>query len=314
MSAQNVGDYRTAGSTNARTYFNSDLGNYKPPLKLFETIDLTGVSDAQSLLAFEDFLLVGEGGTNIEYHVFDRTAGNGLGWTRTFPGNGDLNYVPAYAHDIVLLGGPATTTVKAVRVSDNALLWEDTQIGAPVGRFPVLTDNLALYHGPNRLVARDATTGTEIWRFATTTAEAPISVFGSRVYLLGETSLYALDLLTGAEMWNFPNLSGDNASVIATEKRVFVNDPGNSNFYAINAATGSAEWNNQVADATFATNPALALAYDRLYAFVAQGNPGANIKAYDPDTGNLLWEALDPNPSSNGVPAVSPPSVRGNCQ
>ena len=39
-SAQNVGDHWTAGFVNERTYLNSNMDNFNPPLKLFETINL----------------------------------------------------------------------------------------------------------------------------------------------------------------------------------------------------------------------------------------------------------------------------------
>ena len=46
---------------------NTNMDNFNPPLKLFETIDLNGITDADTILAFEDLLLIGEGGATQKY-------------------------------------------------------------------------------------------------------------------------------------------------------------------------------------------------------------------------------------------------------
>ena len=41
--AQNLGDYYTAGYSNARTGANAQMGDFRPPLKLVRTIPLSGI-------------------------------------------------------------------------------------------------------------------------------------------------------------------------------------------------------------------------------------------------------------------------------
>ena len=72
----------------------------------------------------------------------------------------DLNYVPAYAHGVVVLGGPATTTVRAVYAGTGEVLagtdrtlWEDRSVGAARGRYPVATAHVAYYAGEHAVVA-----------------------------------------------------------------------------------------------------------------------------------------------------------------
>jgi len=192
--AQNIGDQATAGFTNQRAYLNSDAGDLKPPLAKLDTIDLSSVvtDGAESLAVFENMILVGESGEPTTYSLLT----DAVLWTATVTGiDAPLDYVPAYANDIVLLGGPATTTVKAVRVSSGLTVWEDTSVGSTTGRYPIMTGNMAIYHGENAVVASNATTSQVFWRHDTTTAEAPLAMFGRQLYLLQKTgTLQAIDL------------------------------------------------------------------------------------------------------------------------
>ena len=299
---QNVGDQYTAGYNNARTYLNSDMGNFKPPLELFTTVALTGVSNAKSLLVTETSLLVGEAGTPTQYHLYNFAGA--LQWTRGFPlGDDELSYVPAYADGVVLLGGPATTTVKGLVLSSGDELWEDTSVGSTTGRFPIVNDNLALFHGQSRMVARNATDGTLFWQWDVTTAKAPVTTFGERAYVLrSEGTLYALNLMTGAEVWSTPAVGNDHSNIIATEKYVFVSERDSATVSALNAQTGAILWQNtesgfQGTLATFSHTPAIALAYGQLLVFLsddARGN--GTIRAYNPNTGDPLWEASEASP------------------
>ena len=286
---QNVGDQYTAGYNNARTYLNSDMGDFKPPLELFHTVALTEVNNARSLIVTEDSLLVGEAGILTQYHLYD-LAGTRQ-WLRGFlSGDDELSYVPAYADGVVLLGGPATTTVKGIVLSTGAQLWEDTSVGSTTGRFPIVNDNLALYHGQSRVVARDSMDGTLFWQWNVTTAKAPITTFGERAYVLrSEGTMYALNLMTGAEVWSTPAVGGDHSNIIATEKYVFVSDRDTATVSALNAQTGVILWQNtesgfQGTLATFSHTPAIALAYGQLIVFLSDDGRGTGtIRVYDPN-------------------------------
>ncbi len=258
---------------NSRSYQNANLETLKPPLQRVETIDLAGVTEADSLLAFGDYLLLGEGGPVIRYHLFNRDSGL-IEWTEEMSGKGTpLDYQPAYANDVVLLGGAATTTVRAVRVSTGEALWEGTGAGTTTGRFPILTDHLALYHDQSQLVATNATSGAVFWKFSTTTATAPVSLFGNQAYLLDEAGvLRALDLRTGEQLWSRPNVGSDASNFIATERYVFYSNQDLGTFGALSAEDGSLDWER--AASTFAKSPAIALAYDRLYAFISDDDYG----------------------------------------
>jgi len=201
---QRVGDCPTAGFTSNRTYLNAQTKNFRPPLHLLETIDLTEVDRANSLIAFEGRMLISEMGSPMyaptKYHLY---AGHNRLWTVSIPDGFDSLdygpvYIPAYSSGRVILGGakwpwnsePGATFIRMVDSGSGATIWENSTVGDTAFRSPVLTHNLAVFHGEKGVVAADPATGAIFWQYPTTTenapvfARAPLSVFGNTVYLL----------------------------------------------------------------------------------------------------------------------------------
>ena len=165
------GSHTTAGYTHSRTYLHSQAGDLRPPLSMKGSILLPGVGSAESLIVYNlddgsQKLLVGENGSAI-YTQIDGATGT-MDWQNTIGGGpeADLNYVPAYAHGIVILGGPATTTVRGVSAgtgealagtgqTPGGTLWEDESVGSARGRYPVNTAGVAFYAGERAVVAVD---------------------------------------------------------------------------------------------------------------------------------------------------------------
>ncbi|RPJ86590.1 MAG: hypothetical protein EHM18_05455 [Acidobacteria bacterium] len=291
---QNLGDQSSAGFTNARTYANLDLGGLRPPLRLFETIDLPGIFNATSLAVFENQFLVGQPGSPITYKLFNRQGAEV--WTQTLVGSGaNFRFVPAISNSIVILGGDSTASIRAVSVIDGSELWRDNA-GDTNGRFPAVTDNLAIYAGSGQVVARTLA-GASFWQLPVTTAAAALAVRDDSLYFLAkDRTLWAINLATQTQKWApIAGAASDGASLIATEKYIFINDPSIGAIGAINAATGALEWNQQNLAGTFATAPALALGYGRLYVFRSDNGDGdAAVAAYDANTGAEVWSITEP--------------------
>ncbi len=294
---QNLGDQSSAGFTNARTYANVDIPVLRPPLRLFDTIDLSGITNANSMALFENQFLVAQRGsalTPITYKLFSRQGAEV--WTQTMTGaNADFRFVPAFSRSLVILGGESTASVKAVSLVDGSVLWSDVA-GDTNGRFPAVTDNYAIYAGSNKVGARTLD-GTVFFQQLTTTAASAIAVRDDSLYFLTrDRALWAINLTTKTSKWGpLSNVASDGASLIATEKFVFVNDPANGIVAALNAATGSLEWIHDDLEGTFATQPALALAYGRLYVFRSDDGSGdAAVSVYDANTGEPLWTVTEP--------------------
>ncbi len=262
-----------------------------------------------------------------------------MDWQNTMGGapEADLNYVPAYAHGVVILGGPATTTVRGVYTGSGDMpagisppapgdtLWEDEMVGAARGRYPVNTAGVAFYAGEHYIVAVDPMTGPSdlvvvvgqrglasvpsgagggtFWRFASTTAEAPLSVYGERLYyqdLAGNLS--SVSTRDGSHNWTVAVGGSTNPNIIATEDYVFVNSNGSGTVGALDTETGDLVWG--ALPGTLSETPSMALAYDILYLFTSPGGvagpapagngPGGGVSAHNASDGSAVWSVEDP--------------------
>ena len=219
-----------------------------------------------------------------------------------------LEYAPSFAQDIVLLAG--ASTVKAVDIStmpDATLAWADGSLGDTNGRSPLVSGDLALYHGRSGVVAREADSGIVLWQNSTTTAPAPLAMKGERVYFLGEDGVVnALNSASGSTVWSsLPLGLEDGTSIIASEKYVFLSGAGAVG--ALDARDGSGPVWSDLAPG-LASNPGIALAYDRLFVFqsdnAGDGSGVAEVRAYNPDcipacspaSGELLWSVSEDSP------------------
>lgn len=293
--AQNVGDHATAGYNPQRTGLNAHMGNFNAPLRMIRSLTLGGVDDARGCTAFEDFLVVGESSDGVDpvrYSLFDlRQQADVLTplLTTTFLGTEEmLNFTPSYANDILLLGGPATSTVKAIRVSVLSEIWQDVTVGSSQGRHPVVTGDLALYAGDQKVAARQASTGITLWEVDSTVGEAPLVMQGDRAYVLQQDgTLNAHALSDGSTLWSLAFIGSAGSSLAATEKYVFATNPVASAYGAIRVSDQTLAW---VETDGFTLAPGgLALGYDRLYVFLEDNGAGAaEIRVHDPDNGDLL--------------------------
>jgi hypothetical protein len=153
---------------------------------------------------------------------------------------------------------------------------------------------MAIYHGESAMVAVNATTSQVFWRHDTTTAEAPLAMFGRQVYLLQKAgTLQAIDIRstgTASVLWvSDASVGSDGSSIIATEKYVFISDPVTGTVTALSSADGSLVWTR-----TFSTfgKPTIALAYDLLFVLYGDGEE-VRVGAYNPDSAGLVWDVAD---------------------
>ena len=121
------------------------------------------------------------------------------------------------------------------------------------------------------------------------------------VYILEKTGvLHALRDTSFTQFWSTSSsVRGNDSNIIATDKLVIVNDVTTGTVRAINRTNGVVVWAQPNSGATFAKTPGTALAYDRLFLFFRDNGSGiSSVKALNPDTGAVLWEATD---STNGL-------------
>ena len=331
------GSHTTAGYTPSRSYLHSEAGNLRAPLGMTASVALTGVGSAESLIVYDhggsQKLLVGENDGDTAIYTQINVADGAMDWQNMMSGaaESDLNYVPAYAHGIVILGGPATTTVKAVYAGTGEMLagtdgtlWEDRSVGTARGRYPIATAHVAYYAGEHAVVAVDLWNGPSdlptplgqrgvsstpstapagtFWRLATTTAEAPLSVYGERLYyqdLAG--NLNSVSTRDGATNWTVPVGGSPNPNIIATEDYVFVNSNSGGTVGALDTETGDLIWG--ALPGTLSETPAMALAYDCLFLFTSPGggagpapagDVSGGVSALNASDGSEVWSVEDP--------------------
>ena len=201
-------------------------------------------------------------------------------------------------------------------------LWGDMSVGAARGRFPINTAGAAFYAGEHAVVAVDPVTGPSdlaflggrglssvpstavggtFWRLATTTAEAPLSVYGERLYFQDLSgNLNSISTRDGSTFWTVPVSGSPNPNIIATEDYVFINANGSGAVGALDTETGDLLWG--AAPGTLSETPSMALAYDLLYLFSSPGAgvapvgeaPAGGVAAHDASDGTVVWSVEDP--------------------
>jgi outer membrane protein assembly factor BamB len=138
------------------------------------------------------------------------------------------------------------------------------------------------------LVALDAETGAEKWRFQAGVAESSPLLVDGLVYLgTFDDNLYALDAETGKKRWAFK--TGDDVKggpVIANGTVFFASYDGK--VYAVDALTGKRRWATGAQSGlrgagNFYATPAAA--YGRIFI----GNTDGKVYAFGAKSGNLLW-------------------------
>jgi outer membrane protein assembly factor BamB len=154
------------------------------------------------------------------------------------------------------------------------------------------------------VVALDAATGQEHWRYDAGESLNSVAVVGGTVYLGGGHAgravfppsglgvLVALDAATGAVRWQLATENHIRATPAISDGTVYVGDMG-GDFHAVDAATGKERWSNWITDDTLMSSPAIVdgiIYVSRGLIFTDQTPYGAGaVFALDAATGKELW-------------------------
>jgi outer membrane protein assembly factor BamB len=135
---------------------------------------------------------------------------------------------------------------------------------------------------PGFIVAMDAETGEELWRFRAGVIESPpLLVDGVLYFGSWDTKMYALDARTRRVRWTFS--TGDKLKGGAAYRNgtIFFGSY-DDRVYAVDARTGRERWSAE-GEANFYATPAVA--YGRVYV----GNTDGRVYAFGARSGRLLW-------------------------
>jgi outer membrane protein assembly factor BamB len=138
------------------------------------------------------------------------------------------------------------------------------------------------------VVAWDADTGKELWRFNSQPIESSPLLRGNRIFVGSwDHNVYALNARNGRKIWSFQADDQVNTSAAYWRGRIFIGSDGGT-LYALSAKSGRLLWSAQ-SDSTFGTREfwyaTPTIAYGRVYI----GNTDGTMYVYGAKSGKLLW-------------------------
>jgi outer membrane protein assembly factor BamB len=138
------------------------------------------------------------------------------------------------------------------------------------------------------VVAWDADTGRERWRFNTAPVESSPLLKNGRLYFGSwDHNVYAVDAATGKKIWSFGADDQVNTSAAYWRGRIFIASDGGT-MYALSARTGRMLWSAQ-SQTKFGSREfwyaTPTVAYGRVYI----GNTDGTMYVFGAKSGKLLW-------------------------
>jgi outer membrane protein assembly factor BamB len=138
------------------------------------------------------------------------------------------------------------------------------------------------------VVAWDADTGRERWRFKTAPIESSPLLKNGRLYFGSwDHNVYALNAATGRKIWSFPGDDQVNTSAAYWKGRIFIASDGGT-LYSLSARTGRLLWSAQ-SQSKFGSREfwyaTPTVAYGRVYI----GNTDGTMYVFGAKSGKLLW-------------------------
>jgi outer membrane protein assembly factor BamB len=138
------------------------------------------------------------------------------------------------------------------------------------------------------LVAWDADTGRERWRFNTAPIESSPLLRNDRLYVGSwDGKVYSVNARTGKKVWSFQADDEVNTSAAYWKGRIYIASDGGT-LYALSAGSGKLLWSAQ-SNSTFGSREfwyaTPTVAYGRVYI----GNTDGTMYVYGAKSGKLLW-------------------------
>jgi outer membrane protein assembly factor BamB len=151
---------------------------------------------------------------------------------------------------------------------------------------PPIADGDRVYVATTDVIALDAATGAEQWRFATDGNVSALVLDDGRLFAAGsDGNLYALDPESGAERWRAAINPARGSSIVAGDEAIHVVTTGGE-VVALDAESGAERWRTAVADGGLAAG---AISVDAGVVVVAVSNQG--LTALQASDGAPRWTA-----------------------
>jgi outer membrane protein assembly factor BamB len=204
-----------------------------------------------------------------------------------------LEFPPVVAYGRLLVGSNAGRFL-AIDAETGHIAWRKN-FGRCIAASPAVGDNVVYQplmdpspcrehkeDAPGFMIALDADTGTELWRFRAGVIESsPLLVDGIVYFGSWDHKLYALDASTHRVRWTFTTGDKVKDGVAYRNGTVYFGSY-DGKVYALDARTGKKRWSAS-GNENFYSTPAVA--YGRVYI----GNTDGRVYAYGAKSGHLLW-------------------------
>ena len=133
------------------------------------------------------------------------------------------------------------------------------------------------------VVAWDAQTGKERWRYKTAPVESSPLLHGNRLYVGSwDHGVHAINAKTGKRIWRFQANNEVNTSAAWWRGRIIIADDSGT-LYALSAKTGRLLWSSGAGTEFWYATPTVA--YGRVYI----GNTDGTMYVFGARSGKLLW-------------------------
>ncbi|MEQ7007765.1 PQQ-binding-like beta-propeller repeat protein [Actinopolymorpha sp. B17G11] len=211
-------------------------------------------------------------------------------WESPMTGATMSDGTPAVADGRVYVGNETADRVIAYDAATGQQLWVATaRLGGWQDGTPMVAGNRLFIGSNNGLIARDATTGADLWTYRSpgpsfipqnATPATPAVVEDTAYVGFPDGRVTALDVSTGAVVWSVllpgkPYLGGVLSAPAVSGDTVYVGSNG-GHVYALDRATGSEQWSYEIgtwvaSGPAISGNALLVGAWDgNLYAFAAR--------------------------------------------
>ena len=211
-------------------------------------------------------------------------------WESPMTGATMSDGTPAVADGRVYVGNETADRVVAYDAATGQQLWvAASRLGGWQDASPTVNGNRLFIGSNNGVIARDATTGADLWTYRSpdqsyipqnATPSTPAVVDGTLYMGFPDGRVTALDVATGAPVWSVrlpgkPYLGGVLSAPAVSGDTVFIGSNG-GRVYALDRATGAERWSYEIgtwvaSGPAVSGNALLVGAWDgNLYAFAAK--------------------------------------------
>lgn len=210
-----------------------------------------------------------------------------------------IEFPPVIAYDRVYVGTNPGRFL-AIDAATGEVLWE-RDLGRCIAASPTVADDVVYQpvmnavpcadpdrSSPGYLVAMDADSGAELWRFEAGVIESsPLLVDGVLYFGSWDHKLYAVEASTQRVLWAFETGDEIKAAPAYANGIVFIGSY-DGKVYAVDARTGKEQWSAEAlgglgGTGNFYSTPSVA------YGRVFLGNTDGKVYAFGARSGDLLW-------------------------